>query len=78
MELVSQDANLLGIAPGDDKQIIADKLDRTSLVQDESYSENKIRYQAYHIIIDFEVTVGGSIDLIGVGVSDPTEIQKTY
>lgn len=63
----------IGISPGDDIKVISDKLDGTSFIQGESYFENKIRYEAYHIILDFAIGKDGRIDEIGIFIYDPTE-----
>lgn len=78
IELTSKDTNLLGIAPGDNKQVIEEKLDGTNFAQTESYFDNSIRYEAYHIIITFELTEDGYIDTIGIGVGDPENEMKDY
>ncbi|WP_455716264.1 hypothetical protein [Anaerosporobacter sp.] len=78
MKLRSKDANFMGIFPGDNKQIIQDNLEQTNFVQIESPVEDGIRYEAFHIILDFEIAEDQFIKSIGISIADPTEDTIDY
>ena len=78
IELTSKGTDLLGIAPGDNKQVIKEKLDGTNFMQTESYFENSLRYEAFHIILAFELNEDGYIDTIRIGVGDPEDDRIDY
>ncbi|WP_455716263.1 hypothetical protein [Anaerosporobacter sp.] len=78
MILKSSDANLLGISPGDSKQDIEEKLDESNFTQDKSTIESRIRYEAYHINLIFDITKDGFIETISISIADPTEVRPDY
>lgn len=78
MHLVSGDANVMGIAPGDNQEEIEEMLKETNFNKTESGIDNTIRYQAYHIIMDFEVGDDGRIKSIGISIADPDEVRAEY
>lgn len=78
MILKSSDANLLGISPGDSKQDIEEKFDESNFTQVKSSIENRIRYEAYHINLNFDMTKDGFIETISISIVDPTEVRPDY
>lgn len=78
MNLRSKDVNFMGIFSGDNKQVIQEKLEQTNFVQNESPFEDGIRYEAFHIILDFDIAEGEYIESIGISIADPTEDTIDY
>jgi hypothetical protein len=78
ISLESPDTNVLGIAVGDNKQVIVDKLKDTAFELSDPVPDYQMVCTAYHVSLSFKLSDDGKIESILVYVNDPNEETPTY